>query len=568
MFCPKCGAEIPSEASFCMNCGCNIREFIEKSFSKASDAKSENDMAQQYTNGHSHEYENVASMEILDKSKDYYLSAKKMLAQNESELALSAIRNSLESYVKQLCRKSAIEFDSRESTLETMINSLFESNVVDSRDRDLMHGIRKECNKGSHVDIDGKGPELEIAETAMDYLESLFDERRIVGSISQTQQAAAQNNVPMTYPDYLSSKRRFYGKWSDCMEKSQLLINPDYVELKRKAEEDEDVDAMLNLATGFLSQNIDWNNNMLINMPGIMYRGEYYIQPNSYNSRYYHWVIRAVGAAYRKWCKGEYFSKKYLLSAIWETWIALFYVAYNCFDEEVLPELYYGKYLRPDKWKEKNYIIDVESEFDDDSKQYIYKPIYGYQDALYGSISDSIRDNIPFVDFPLPEESFLDFSREMFFGAPDHVVAPIYVDAQDFVAEKIDLMYFLIKAVRSEETWLLSVLREKENRSIFKINKNVDVGEAQFFQYTEKESAILSYDQIQLNNTVPSTFSSGNNMIVDDFFEMSSYLGPTFIEMCEDAHDRINCSKLDYIGERFIKKYIKSKGLDISVDMI
>lgn len=568
MFCPKCGSEIPSGALFCMNCGCNLKEFLENAFPQKNNVGSDSGEAPQKIKDPLPENLEKEKLGILDKSRDYYLSAKKMVAQNESELALSAIRNSLESYVKQLCRKSAIEFDSRETTLETMINALYESNVVDSRDRDLMHNTRKECNKGSHVDIDGNGPNMEVAMTAMGYLESLFDESSVVSAISQTSQAVEQNNVPMPYPDYLSSKRRFYGKWEDCMTEKQLLTNPDYVELKKKAEEDMDVDAMLNLAMGFLSQNIDWNDNMLINMPGVHYRGDYYVQRQAYNSRYYYWVIRAVSAAYIKWYKGETFSKKYISSAIWETWLAWFYFAFNIFDEEIYPEKYVlGKFIRPEKWKEYYYITGIDTQYDSESKQYINTPIAGNQDVLYGNIGAILNAYIPMNDYPIPDNSFHDFSREFFVNAPDHIVAPIYTGAQDHVVEKIDLMYFLIKTVRSEENWLYPLLKDKAHPSIFRKKKNIE--EPQFYKYSDREISILSFDQVQLNCTggESSEIAPGKNMLIKDLYKLCSEAGVPLTDMYYDVLDRKD-RIVSYLGEKFVRKYINSNGLDVNFDMI
>lgn len=69
--------------------------------------------------------------------------------------------------------------------------------------------------------------------------------------------AKKNNNVPMRNPDYYSPNRRYYGMWYNCYTKPDLMRIPEYVDLKNKANKG-DIQAMLDIAVGFLPKQIQW----------------------------------------------------------------------------------------------------------------------------------------------------------------------------------------------------------------------------------------------------------------------------------------------------------------------
>lgn len=85
------------------------------------------------------------------KSAEYLSSAKKMVELGEYKLALSAVRNSVESLVKYIGSRYGMYFDESELQLLEMIDVLADKGVVSDDQRSLMHKARIEGNKGSHV---------------------------------------------------------------------------------------------------------------------------------------------------------------------------------------------------------------------------------------------------------------------------------------------------------------------------------------------------------------------------------------------------------------------------------
>ena len=107
---------------------------------------------------------------------DEYERAQKMMNLGEYELALISARRSLESLVKQLCDAHSISYNSREHTLEVLINSLREYGIINEDEKRLMHRIRIESNKGSHVDSQVKSVSVNTAHQTVKKLKKLLSE--------------------------------------------------------------------------------------------------------------------------------------------------------------------------------------------------------------------------------------------------------------------------------------------------------------------------------------------------------------------------------------------------------
>lgn len=290
-----------------------------------------------------------------------YENAKKYARDGDSYGSLSASRRALEMLIKQMCVNSGVVSDTREMDLMEMIDSLYESDVISIREKDMMHRIRTNANKGSHVDLDAVEIPIALANEVIDELGKLIEIITNSDRSERMSQARYENNIPMEHPDYYSQNHRYYGRWSDCTKNEQLLVIPEYCELKRKAENG-DVEAMLDIAIGFLSKdpkNLVWNDNGLVNMPAYFFKGKKYSPAYSYDARYYYWVSEAVITAARKWERGEYVPLRYIATAIWDAYNYAFYRGISNY-------VYY-------------YVSGINEYYDSNSRQKIPTPIYENQ---------------------------------------------------------------------------------------------------------------------------------------------------------------------------------------------
>lgn len=261
----------------------------------------------------------------LEQTFSFYEKAKKMIELNESELALSSIRNALESLVKQICHHASLDFDTREMTLEKMIDQLRDFGIATETEISLMHKIRKECNKGSHIDIDGRGVTVNDAKTALSYLENLMNGGTAARMLSGAGKAERIINQPMENPDYYSGNRIYWGKWAHCLSRNELAVIPEYIELEERAKKG-DVEACLDIASGFLpfgknrTSGINWVNGDMIGMPrDLMYRGQRCEYADFYlDARYYWWTMIATLCAGIAAMEKREFSLKYIATGIWD----------------------------------------------------------------------------------------------------------------------------------------------------------------------------------------------------------------------------------------------------------
>lgn len=294
---------------------------IDKDLDKAMEIKIKSNLIRYDNLSKGEAVDGTAGDISLDKAFTYVEKAKKMLHLGENELALSSIRNALEVTIKQLCVAASIDYDTRKATLETLINELA-ANVSLLKDSiPTMHAIRIECNKAAHADIDSLGVSAENASRTVERMEALLSSVSSV-NLSALQENMVLNNKPMINPDYYSKSRPYYGLWSHCMTREELMVIPEYVSLYQKATKNDDIEAMLNIAVGFLPRKIEWGSHGLVDMPSVKHKGKYYKNDNAYDIRYYYWIATAIYAAV--W-SGRTVPLKYIGTAFWEYSLLRFY---------------------------------------------------------------------------------------------------------------------------------------------------------------------------------------------------------------------------------------------------
>ena len=358
------------------------------------------------------------------KAMTYFEKGEKMHEMEEPRLALSSIRNSLEILVKQMCSLSGITFDTREISMDEMINQLFISNVIDERELDLMHRIRKNSNQGDHVELDEDEISLDSSKEAIEHMKELLSMVQGTDYGEKTSKAMKSNNTPMKNPDYYSRNRRYYGKWSHCMTKESLQTIPEYIELYNKAKENEDIEAMLNLAVGFLPNEITWNSEGLVNMPPIRFNGQFYYNEKSYDDRYYYWIAEAVTTAIKLADEGVEFPQKYIATAIWEA--AVYFVYAFCLETV-----------------NTDYVEDVEMVFNPlkDRKQSIKK----YSSPLHLTFDmqlEGVRPNGFDAIMDLAESRLL----EIIFTNSDDIISHVQSQAAPETINKISFLSYCNKA--------------------------------------------------------------------------------------------------------------------------
>lgn len=339
----------------------------------------------------------------------YCMKAKELLDMKEMEgPALMTIRNSLESLIKYLCKMCSIDYDTRETDLSIMIDSLYNSGMITDSTRSLMHRTRQLCNKGAHVDEDIS------AADAVDAYKYMVEILRVVSEgLNEESVCAANdaNNVPMEYPDYYSQDKRYYGKWANCYTRQSLLMIPEYVQLERKAAAG-DVAACLDIARGFLPKNqeILWNDNQLINMPNYIHRGQAYNQAEAYDIRYYYWIMKAVmNAGWR--INEKDFPMKYIATAIWEA------------------DLMWINHLSSPDYK--FFISGISEYYDQNSRQYQYIPEYTNQYNMAAEMFRCDPDSFTadMMCYGL-NDNICQIRRAVFEGLTEcRIVAPVFEDA-------------------------------------------------------------------------------------------------------------------------------------------
>lgn len=272
--------------------------------------------------------------------------------------------------------------------------------------------------------------------------------------------------------EYFSENRKYYGKWADCSIFAEPRVS-EYLRLKRMAAEDSSVDAMLDLAIGFHNEKRYWNNNMLINLP----RSLYFNADYAYDASYYYYVVLAVTTAFNKWKKGDYEPPAHLGTAIWETWLLWFELCIKTVTP-AMSKFYEGEANFPEP--RHNWTLGWHQVMDPKTNRgYVYKGEFFNQyhtmDYGYKLIDMCDGSNTLFLN-----NEFRKFTRDFFLKHP-HSVAPVYEDAQEYTMIKLDLMHYIILAMRSEELYCTAIQynktesKHKEATGLFLSKEDCDI---------------------------------------------------------------------------------------------
>ena len=222
----------------------------------------------------------------------YFTNAEKALGDNRAEDALANIRRCLEYYIKILCKQVQLLGNPKANTLEGMINLLGDSGFLSQSELSILHKTRKLSNKGAHVTIDEALPSIDDAKYSLSLLQEAMD---IIGEKILGNKSSGSNN-PMEFPDIYDPNRRYYRQWDTCYSRGKLLENREYVLLENKARKG-DIQAMLDIASGFLGKWSTWNSNGLINVPTLKKDPAEFNKDHCYDSRYYYWNMLAAKTA-------------------------------------------------------------------------------------------------------------------------------------------------------------------------------------------------------------------------------------------------------------------------------
>jgi len=242
------------------------------------------------------------------KIKTYLDSARKNRGNHKFYAALHDVRMALEVMVKAMCRKLSVSISEKEK-LYDMITKLENSGKLSGGQIKILGDVRWLGNLGSHDDDKREPAESDVAKA--------FDKMNTVKKMFATfmEDRGAADNAPLFGTnEYYSPQRKYYGRWSHCFIYGELMMIDDYVQLKKRADEG-DVEAMIDIASGFLENTICWTEESLIWMR--KYKDSRYY-PDPCDARYYYWILKACNAAYEDWRRGKKLPLRYLANVLLE----------------------------------------------------------------------------------------------------------------------------------------------------------------------------------------------------------------------------------------------------------
>ena len=232
--------------------------------------------------------------------------ANRRLKEGDFDEALTALRKVMELIAEKLCEKYNLYFEEN-PTLQIRIDAIVKAANYTDIQRDTMHKARMLGNKGSHYNQEEP--------TASNVTEAIELVKKCIGLFTEEMfGASGGNNSPKLDPDYYNGTRRYYGRWSRIFNRQELMLNLEYVKLERKANAG-DVEAMLDIASGFFNKKIDLDVNGLVLAPK---SNLYEFYPDAYDARYYHWILKACDTAYRQWVSGKDVPLTYIATALVE----------------------------------------------------------------------------------------------------------------------------------------------------------------------------------------------------------------------------------------------------------
>lgn len=233
--------------------------------------------------------------------------ARERQSEKNFQSALYEIRMALEVIVGALGKKLSVRLDETDK-LEDRIIKLGKSHRLSEEQVQILHSARKLGNKGSHHNESVKVPGESHVTCAF------ADIKKAVGMfVSFMSENRNEKNQPLFMSnEYYNPQRKYHGRWSRCFTYGELMMIDDFVELKQRGENG-DVQAMLDIASGFLESPICWTNESLI------YLKRYTSNPDPCDARYYYWVLKACETAYKDWVNGRDLPLRYIANALLES---------------------------------------------------------------------------------------------------------------------------------------------------------------------------------------------------------------------------------------------------------
>ncbi len=228
-------------------------------------------------------------------AKEYH-KAKMRLLENEPVDSLACVRNSLESLLKSLCKNLGMDMVSEEGKkIESfgLIENLKETGVLSKDEAALLHRLRKLSNKAHHPDEEAP-PTMEEAREGVERLDSALE--ILYSKFDKSSMSESENGGTTTSPRYYDPQRRYRAAWCHVYSREKLFENEDFAKLSIRANNG-DIDAMLDIAIGFLPKNPVWGTEQLVCMPKYYDKQsgrEYYNSEfDAPDSRYYYWILSA-----------------------------------------------------------------------------------------------------------------------------------------------------------------------------------------------------------------------------------------------------------------------------------
>ena len=252
-------------------------------------------------------------------AKEYH-KAKMRLVEKEPKDALACARYSMEALVKSLYNHLGMTMVNEEGytfRLIELLDHLRESDILTNDEVSFLHKFRIASNKGSHPDE--APPTQEEAENCVGKLEAALE--ILYSKFEKNSACTAENNSPASATRYYNPLRKYRGAWASCYSREKLYENDDYVSLSARAENGE-VDAMLDLAIGFLPKNPVWGKEQLVCMPKYYDKRtnrEYYnAEYDAPDTRYYYWIMSACNRLLEEGVEVKDSHKKYIATALFE----------------------------------------------------------------------------------------------------------------------------------------------------------------------------------------------------------------------------------------------------------
>ena len=456
----------------------------------------------------------------------FLLNCERFIKENEIESASHSLRLSLEIFVKIICKDNGILTSEDDATIELngMINSLKELNLFTNDEINLFHEIKNHTNPGTHGNVSDATNEL-----TKSYCSAW--RMYLVNNNCYIEPKGGNVNVPLDGSSFYLQGKRTYGMWSECQSREDLLTIPEYVELKKKADSG-DVDAMIDIALGFLDKSggIRTSDFGLMCMPKIKKYGKYFFNENNrdYNVLYYHWINLAAKTACEKNKEGEFYSKRLIATALLESikfsFISNVGVTYN-------------------------YLYDVDSKRIKNTEEYEYFPKYRNQSELAQKMFDIER--ICYSNIYSTSKLLFDFIDE--YG--NEIISPMHKERDKSTIRYLVYAYIYYYCSVYPKEYQDYILKENMYKGLL-INVDEDSNN------TVTQDTLKKYNDTNLKNKIYEFVveNTKKKILERRGFDVSGY---SLLDLIKMANDNYGAAKELYkqrkkVGFESIEKEIES----------